>query len=65
MMAVHHHCPRQPSFRVRMKLLTQIPFDIALGLIESCNAYECEIVQDYLKAGDQSGDYEALYAHFK
>eukprot|EP00959_Pyramimonas_sp_CCMP1952_P202943 4244414-Pyramimonas_sp.AAC.1 len=62
MMAACHPCPRRRTFRVWLKLML---FGIALSLVESCNAAECQIAQDSLKTGGETGDYEALYAYFQ
>eukprot|EP00959_Pyramimonas_sp_CCMP1952_P281693 5888063-Pyramimonas_sp.AAC.1 len=64
-MAAHHQYPIQTTFQMCFKLLAQMPLDIALGLIESRHAYECEIAQSYLKIGNGSGDHEALLAYFQ
>eukprot|EP00959_Pyramimonas_sp_CCMP1952_P328730 6882439-Pyramimonas_sp.AAC.1 len=60
MMALQQQCPRLPTCHGWLKLMTQMRRGIAMGLIESCNAYEYEIAQNYLKTADESGDLRAF-----
>eukprot|EP00959_Pyramimonas_sp_CCMP1952_P370846 7766725-Pyramimonas_sp.AAC.1 len=60
-MAARHQYPRQPTFHVWLKLLTQMPLGIAIGKIESCNAHVCKTVQSCLMTAAGGGDYEPLY----